>query len=200
MRDRKWLRDNTSDDSSCLHSGPFLPCTNKAHMCDIRGLKCIACVCAKAHRRSSTHAAFEDPDHLRRFTHRINGTLEKVLKTDHTSPGDCISADHYLSPVAGHMAENVKAIPAARCLSTMPVVKCSTTLNFPRMHMRLPIVNEHSNVLLLKKTSTSKNTILTMVSSLLTPSVLNVTPNINVCLSAVLVLIIKMALPNVISR
>ncbi len=102
MRDRKWLRDHINTNDS-LHSGPFLPCRTKGPNCDIDGLKCIACLCAKAQRRSTTLHTRHDPDNLLRLRQRLNGTSSPTLKCSHLAPGDCISADHYLSPVNGRL-------------------------------------------------------------------------------------------------
>ena len=99
MRDRKWLRDKSSDES--FRSGSFLPCSHQASTCDVRELKCIACTCAKAHRRSPR---------VRKQVHKssdahltVNSEPCRSLKQGHTVPGACISADHYLSPVEGRL-------------------------------------------------------------------------------------------------
>ncbi len=102
MRDRKWLRDRVNNNES-LHSGPFLPCKTKGATCDIDGLKCIACLCAKAQRRSTHSHMRHDPDDLLRFQHQLNGTAQASLKQSHVAPGDCVSADHYLSPFNGRL-------------------------------------------------------------------------------------------------
>jgi hypothetical protein len=93
MRDRKWLRDRESSDAS-FRSGSFIPCSKRASTCDVRGLKCISCECAKAHRRSSRK---------RRPQQFESDTGERSLKNNHTVPGACISADHYLSPIEGRL-------------------------------------------------------------------------------------------------
>ena len=61
LRDRKWHHDDTT--STSLHSGSILPCRTRSPPSNISDLKCIACVCAKAHRRStkSTKAYQYDP-------------------------------------------------------------------------------------------------------------------------------------------
>ena len=102
-RDRAWLHDRDTNKSHALYSGPFLPCTTKARTCDIQHLKCIACCCAKAQRRSTSAVKRRDPDILQQFEHTLDGVREKVLKTGHLQPGDCISADHYLSPHQGRL-------------------------------------------------------------------------------------------------
>lgn len=106
MRDRTWLR--TKCGTASLHSGPFLPCVERGPTCDIQGLKCHACLHAKAHRRTSTIHTTATPspsqpsDILRK---RVDGTSPGILKRDHLHPGDCVSADHYLSSVPGRLYE-----------------------------------------------------------------------------------------------
>jgi transposase InsO family protein len=102
MRDKKWLRDRVTKDKS-LHSGPFLPCRTRGPTCDIDGLKCVACLCAKAQRQSTHSHTCHDPDDLLRFRHQLNGDAKVSLKRSHVAPGDCVSADHYLSPFNGHL-------------------------------------------------------------------------------------------------
>ncbi len=98
MRDRKWIRDIT-DSTVALHSGPFLPCRSKTTYYDIENLKCIACVCAKAQRRSPSTV------HQTSAVHNQHPTTppHSSLKAGHTTPGSCISADHYISPVPGRL-------------------------------------------------------------------------------------------------
>ncbi len=54
-------------------------------------MKCAACLCAKAHIRS--------PENLN--PHHSNVSMS--LKRGHVQPGDCISTDHYISLVPGHL-------------------------------------------------------------------------------------------------
>jgi hypothetical protein len=54
-------------------------------------MKCAACLFAKASTRSSAGMA----------PHLSPKTLK--LKTNHLAPGDCVSADHYFSPVPGRL-------------------------------------------------------------------------------------------------
>ena len=54
-------------------------------------MKCAACLCAKAHVRS--------PENLNPC--RSNACMS--LKRGHVNPGDCISADHYISSVPGRL-------------------------------------------------------------------------------------------------
>ena len=106
MRDRKWLRDHVSEHA--LHQGPFIPCKEpRGAVCDISGMKCAACLAAKARFRSPTaeRPAFRSPTQLKldKFKAKIEGRREKKLKRNHTLPGDCISADHYISAVPGRL-------------------------------------------------------------------------------------------------
>eukprot|EP00956_Cyclotella_meneghiniana_P036515 scaffold126698_cov40-Cyclotella_meneghiniana.AAC.1 len=74
-----------------LRDGPFLPCTYNVpnSVCD--GLLCSACCISKASRRKPNI--------------RATGKLvkEMTLKEGHLAPGDCISCDHYISPVPGRV-------------------------------------------------------------------------------------------------
>ena len=40
---------------------------------------------------------------LHKFEQRLEGTRTKRLKHGHTQPGDCVSADHYISAVPGRL-------------------------------------------------------------------------------------------------
>ena len=74
-----------------LRDGPFLPCTYNVPYSVCDNLLCTACCISKASRRKpNIHAA---------------GKIEKEmsLKEGHLSPGDCISCDHYISPVPGRV-------------------------------------------------------------------------------------------------
>jgi hypothetical protein len=51
MRDRKWFIDSF-DEKSALHTGPIIHSSTRAKTCDAKGLKCTACLCAKAHSRT----------------------------------------------------------------------------------------------------------------------------------------------------
>jgi hypothetical protein len=46
MQDCKWLNDSMM--ASSLHTGPFISSSSQAPTCDVQGLKCSACLCAKA--------------------------------------------------------------------------------------------------------------------------------------------------------
>jgi hypothetical protein len=88
MGDRKWLQDTST--ASFLHSGPFIPSTLRAPTCDVRSLKCSACLCAKATTRT-----------LKNTSKPLLPVKTNVLKRSHLVPGSCISVDHYMSSVMG---------------------------------------------------------------------------------------------------
>jgi hypothetical protein len=92
MHDRKRL-PGTADNETALHSGPFIP-TNKgshAQLCNTSTLKCTACLYTKTSTRSPENLAPKPP------------FKKQVLKQDHLKPGDCISANHYFSPIIGRI-------------------------------------------------------------------------------------------------
>ena len=107
MRDRKWLKTHSSNHS--LHQGPFIPCKEaRGPVCDISGLKCASCITAKATIRSPGVRCSHLPKPpcalpSDEFRARLDGRREKVLKEGHTKPGDCISADHYISGTQGRL-------------------------------------------------------------------------------------------------
>jgi hypothetical protein len=89
MREKQWLKGEGGD--SLLHSGPFIVAKHKAPTCDVTRLKCAACLCAKA--------TIKTPENM-----NPQASQKKyILKTDNLKPGDCISADHYFSPVQGRL-------------------------------------------------------------------------------------------------
>ena len=127
MRPIKWLK--TEYEGTALHHGPFIPCKNKVvSLPDLRKLRCVACLEAKAHirspgpRRSGTtvrQAAIdlarnqrllteaEFAQLLRDFTERLEGKAPPmVLKRGDLSPGDCISMDHYSSSTVGRLSNS----------------------------------------------------------------------------------------------
>ena len=89
MRDRKWLPEHNGGNS--LHVGPFIKTKNRAPTCDTIGLKCTACLCAKASCRSPSNMASRP------------SRQEKILKRGDVTPGAGVSADHYFSPVQGRL-------------------------------------------------------------------------------------------------
>jgi len=125
MRTVSWLK--TDHDGVALHRGPFIPCEHRlVTVRDIRSLRCVACLEAKAHirsppsqRRTGTQfrqAAMDlarnqrllSDDEFRQllkdFTARIEGRAPPlVLKRDDLKPGDRISMDHYKSSTVGRL-------------------------------------------------------------------------------------------------
>jgi hypothetical protein len=90
MRDKSFLPcDN--DRTTVLHKGPFIKLKSRAPTCDTMSLKCAACLCANAAVRSPINS-------LSRKSAKTN-----ILEVNHLQPGDCISADHYFSPVHGRI-------------------------------------------------------------------------------------------------
>jgi hypothetical protein len=90
MQDRKWLIESF-DEISALHTGPFIHSSTQAKTCNAKGLKCAACLCAKAHSRIQIKKKLDSQ-------HIIN---EKMLKKEHLLPGSCIFVNHYMSSVMG---------------------------------------------------------------------------------------------------
>ncbi len=92
MCNRKWL-PGMADNKMALHSGPFIPTKkwSRAQLCNTSTLKCTACLYAKASTRSPENLAPRP------------SFKKQVLKQDHLKPGDCISADHYFSPIIGQI-------------------------------------------------------------------------------------------------
>ena len=72
--------------------GAMLPCTFNVPGSICNGLLCAVCSMANA-----THRA----PYISGVTSRAS--KEMILKEDHVDPGDCISCDHFLSPVPGCM-------------------------------------------------------------------------------------------------
>ena len=102
MRDRRWLQTNVK--SYALHQGPFIPCKEpRGPTCDISGLKCAACLTAKAHVRSSKPRRYTNRA-VSKFTKRIEGGHRRMdLKRGDLHRGDCISTDHYISAIPGRL-------------------------------------------------------------------------------------------------
>jgi hypothetical protein len=90
MRDRLWLPD-ADKCSRALHSGPFFPMKSCMPRCDTSKLKCAACLYAKALTQTPNNQA------------ACPFLKARILRENQLMPGDCISADHYFSPVQGHL-------------------------------------------------------------------------------------------------
>ncbi|KAL7461644.1 LOW QUALITY PROTEIN: hypothetical protein ACHAXS_003697 [Conticribra weissflogii] len=90
LRDRKWVQQ--SIDRGQSSDGAFIPCKReRAPVCDIEGLRCAACLMAKAHVRSPPS------------TKEVRVEKEMKLRRDHLIRGQCISANHYVSHVTGRL-------------------------------------------------------------------------------------------------
>ncbi len=87
MREKKFLP--CIGHNSASHIGPLIKSTSRAPTCNTSKLKCAACLYAKASVRT--------PSNLPPRPSLKNMTL----KTEDLKPGDCISADHYFSPIQG---------------------------------------------------------------------------------------------------
>ena len=88
-RQKRTLKDC---DRQPIRDGPTLPCTYKVPSSSCDGLLCAACETSKATRKSPT---------IRPTSSRP--PKEMVLKEGHLDPGDCISCDHFFSPVPGRV-------------------------------------------------------------------------------------------------
>jgi hypothetical protein len=90
MQDKKWL-PNTGYPNAALHLGPFTVTKNHAPTCDISNMKFAVCLFAKASTQSPSNM--------------VPGPLPKphMLKSNHLTPGNCVSSDHYFSPVPGRL-------------------------------------------------------------------------------------------------
>eukprot|EP00956_Cyclotella_meneghiniana_P033004 scaffold92723_cov40-Cyclotella_meneghiniana.AAC.1 len=93
-RDRLKASD---DNDNALHSGPILSAVNVGvTRCDVSKVKCAACLLAKAKRRT--------PDSTRGYQSKPPDN-EMLLKRNHLRPGQCLSCDHYVSPVKGRRVD-----------------------------------------------------------------------------------------------
>jgi hypothetical protein len=73
--------------------GPFIPTKtgSRAHSCNTSTLQCAVCLYAKASTRSPTNLAPR------------SSPKNNILKQNHLQPGDCLSANHYFSPISGRL-------------------------------------------------------------------------------------------------
>ena len=135
MHDCKWLQ--THDSCHALHTGPFIPCKEpRGPVCDISNLKCASCITAKATIRKPDCCPVIPPSQKfqDKFVQCLEGHREKVLKIGHTKPGDCISADHYISTVPGCLPNSHGNDSHGYTCSTLFVDHASGKLfNFPQL-------------------------------------------------------------------
>jgi hypothetical protein len=90
MRPKAFLSCSNKD-GEALHQGPLIRTSSHAPTCYAPGLKCAACLYAKA----SAHAPSNLPPR--------QSQKKKTLKINILTPGSCISADHYFSPIPGRL-------------------------------------------------------------------------------------------------
>ena len=88
-RQKRTAKVDTVDELMQYRTSNFLPCKHKPQNNACDGLICASCVASKSKRRSPTN---------RPSTSR---GPEMTLKQDHLNPGDCVSCDHYISPIPG---------------------------------------------------------------------------------------------------
>ena len=111
---------STLDSEAALHQGPYLPVSNDFVPRDvsISHIKCAACLSSKAHVHGpATKPTLSPADRKAiydRFNHGLRGH-RMVLKTDDLSPGDCISADHFHSPVHGRLPNSYGRLLTRLC-------------------------------------------------------------------------------------
>eukprot|EP00956_Cyclotella_meneghiniana_P034902 scaffold109269_cov39-Cyclotella_meneghiniana.AAC.2 len=87
----------SDDNDNALHSGPILSAVNVGvTRCDVSKVKYAACLLAKAKRRT--------PDSTRGYQSKPPDN-EMLLKRNHLRPGQCLSCDHYVSPVKGRRVD-----------------------------------------------------------------------------------------------
>ena len=82
---------STEEELIAFRDGPLLPCTHNVPNAVCDNLICAACAISKATRRKPSIRSSSGP------------AREKILKSDDIHPGDCISCDHYISPVPGRV-------------------------------------------------------------------------------------------------
>eukprot|EP00804_Cyclotella_cryptica_P006881 CCRYP_020804-RA/>CCRYP_020804-RA protein AED:0.48 eAED:0.37 QI:0/-1/0/1/-1/1/1/0/621 len=91
-RQRREPCPNNSSELVRIRDGPLLPCTYNVPSTACDNLLCAACEISKATRR----APMVRPVHS-------TASSQMILKENHVQPGDCISCDHFLSPVPGRV-------------------------------------------------------------------------------------------------
>jgi hypothetical protein len=132
MRDRKWLEDPTA--ASSLHTGPFISTSSRAPTCDARGLKCLACLCAKATTRTSkiaSKALLPVKTNVLKRSHLVPGVVYRSIITCLPSWGVCRIL----------LEKNELDIHVVCSSSTMPVEKSSTFVNIQTMRMKPSEIN-----------------------------------------------------------
>lgn len=88
---RQWVRV-AAELADGLITDAILPCKHDAtSRVTTKQIKCASCCMGK-----QTHRSHKTP-------HPTIPNEEMRLKATHTSPGNCISCDHYVSPLRGHL-------------------------------------------------------------------------------------------------
>ena len=120
MWDRKWLLD-TNHVNAALHSGPFIVMKSCAPHCVVSHIKCATCLFAKA-------STWSPPTMAPRLS-----SNNLMLKPNHLAPGDCVSTDHYFSPVQGRLLHTFgKERVEFTCGSLFVDHTSSKIFNFPQ--------------------------------------------------------------------
>jgi transposase InsO family protein len=90
-KNRPWVRV-AAELAEGLVTDAILPCKHDAtSRCNTKNIKCASCCMGKQTLRSHTTPRPTVPNQ------------EMLLKTDDTTPGACISCDHYVSPLRGRL-------------------------------------------------------------------------------------------------
>jgi hypothetical protein len=92
MRHKQFLPCSNAD-GALLRKGPFIRTNSCAPSCNIAGLKCAACLYAKASARTPSN--LPPRQSIKTMT----------LKANDLQPGSCISTDHYFSPIQGRVQQ-----------------------------------------------------------------------------------------------
>eukprot|EP00956_Cyclotella_meneghiniana_P008045 scaffold10719_cov37-Cyclotella_meneghiniana.AAC.1 len=88
-RQNRTAKVDTVDELVQYRTSKFLPCKHKIQNTTCDGLICASCAASKSKRRSPANRPTTSP------------RPEMILKQDHLKPGDCVSCDHYISPIPG---------------------------------------------------------------------------------------------------
>lgn len=108
-RQKRSGRVDSTSDLVAIRDGAQLPCTFNVPSATCDGLLCAACETAKASRRAPSMRPTCKP-----------ASRKMLLKQNDLQPGDCISCDHFLSPVKG------RTISSSGYSSSSQGVSCGT--------------------------------------------------------------------------
>eukprot|EP00804_Cyclotella_cryptica_P004979 CCRYP_014091-RB/>CCRYP_014091-RB protein AED:0.37 eAED:0.31 QI:0/0/0/1/1/1/2/0/446 len=116
-RQRRDSCPSTSSDLVRLPDSPLLPCTYNVPTTACDNLLCAACEISKATRRLAAVCASHSTPHS-----------HMRLKEGHVQPGDCVSCDHFTSPVPGWIISSSGHSSSTNgyTCSTIYVDHCST--------------------------------------------------------------------------